>query len=83
MADHVSVPIRMVAGVRWGHLSALSESHSICGESVHIKENYTFAAGHRVRLYTFKKNVHWRIPEGIHIDISKVTAAPAPRRVQR
>jgi hypothetical protein len=47
----------MVEGVRWGHLSVLSESHSICGESVHIKENYTFAAGHRVRLYTFKKNV--------------------------
>jgi len=83
MADGVRVPVKIVGGERWGHLSALGEAHGICGESVHVKENYSFAGGHRVRLYTFKKNVHWKIPQGVAIDIAAVPAADAPRRMQR
>lgn len=81
MADAVRVPIRIVGGERWGHLSALGDAHSICGETVHIKENYSFAANHRVRLYTFKKNVHWKIPPGISLDIAGVSPANPPRRL--
>jgi hypothetical protein len=84
MAEHVSVPVRTVGTSRWGHLSALAETHQICGEAVRLKDqNFSFAGGHRVRLYTFKKNVHWMIPEGTPLDISGVTPGIAPRRAQR
>jgi hypothetical protein len=83
MADGIRVPVKSLRGERWGHLSALWESHSICGETVHVKENYSFAGEHRVRLYTFKKNVHWRIPDSVPLDISNVAPATAPRRHQR
>jgi len=90
MADGVRVPVKVVQGERWGHLSALGDSHWICGESVSLKdEKYTFAGGHRVRLYAFKKNVHWKIPEGISLDIAAVPPASPPhpsrppRRYQR
>jgi hypothetical protein len=60
------------------------DSHLICGESVRMKdENFSFAGGHRVRVYLFKKNVHWKIPEGVSLDISSVPAAQAPRRAQK
>ena len=80
MADGVRVPIRVIDGVRWGHLSALAENHVVCGESVNLKnEKFSFAGGHRIRFY---KNVHWKIPDGIPLDISSVTPASAPRRHQ-
>ena len=73
MADGVRVPIRVIDGVRWGHLSALAENKN---------EKFSFAGGHRIRFYSFKKNVHWKIPDGIPLDISSVTPASAPRRHQ-
>jgi hypothetical protein len=87
MADpikHIQVPIKVLGGERWGQLSYFGDTHLICGETVKQKdEKYSFAGGHRVRLYSFKKNVHWKIPEGISLDIAAVPAAPAPRRTQR
>jgi hypothetical protein len=85
MSDHVRVPVKKVGSERWGQLSALSDAHLICGETVKLKDdNYSFAGQHRVRLYSFKKNVHWKIPEGITLDVTGVTpAATAPRRTQR
>jgi hypothetical protein len=84
MADRISVPVKAFEGGRWGHLSAFADTHQICGETVRLKEqNFSFAGGHRVRLYIFKKNVHWKIPDGIALDISDVAPAAAPRRIQR
>ena len=85
MADHVRVPVKVVWTERWGQLSSFGDAHLICGETVKLKdENYSFAGGHRVRLYSFKKNVHWKIPEAISLDIAQVTPASAPpRRKQR
>jgi len=85
MADHVRVPVKTVGDERWGQLNLLGDSHLICGETVKLKDgNYSFAGQHRVRLYSFKKNVHWKIPEGIPLDVTGVApATPAPRRVQR
>lgn len=85
MSDHVRVPVKTVGTERWGQLNLLSDTHLICGESVKLKENnYSFAGQHRVRLYSFKKNVHWKIPEGISLDVTGVApAGAAPRRTQR
>ena len=84
MADHVQVPVKTMGSGRWGLLSSFGDAHLICGETVKLKdENYSCAGGHRVRLYSFKKNVHWRIPEGISLDIAEVAPATAPRRKQR
>jgi hypothetical protein len=76
MTGRVTVPIRMINGVRWGNLAALSFSHDVCAESVStVNEKYSFAGGHRVRLLRLKKNVHWRIPEGVDLNISDVPPA--------
>jgi hypothetical protein len=85
MADSITIPIKMFGSDRWGQLSVFSDSHLICGETVRMKEaDFSFVGGHRVRLYSFKKNVHWKIPEGVSLDISAVTPATAPpRKVQR
>jgi hypothetical protein len=84
MADHVRVPTKVIDGTRWGELSLLAEHHLICGEDVREKNhNYTLAGQHRVRLYSFKKNVHWKIPEGIALDVARVPPADPPRRHQR
>ena len=84
MSDHVRVPVKKVGSERWGQLSALSDAHLICGETVKLKDdNYSFAGQHRVRLYSFKKNVHWKIPDGISLDIAAVAPAEPPRRRQR
>jgi hypothetical protein len=83
MADHVRVPVKMVGTERWGQLSAFGDMHLICGESVHLKEqSFSFAGGHRVRLYSFKK-MHWRIPPGVSLDISAIAPASPVRRAQR
>jgi hypothetical protein len=75
----------MVGTERWGQLSAFGDAHLICGETVKLRdEKFSFAGQHRVRLYSFKKNVHWKIPDGIPLDIAAVPpAASAPRRAQR
>lgn len=83
MRDRVSVPVRMVDGERWGDLNVLASTHEICGEVVKCKnEKFSFAGQHRVRLFQFKKNVHWKIPEGIDLDITNVLPGAAPRRRQ-
>jgi hypothetical protein len=63
-------------------LSVLSDQqHMICAEDVRLKtESFSFAGQHRVRLYSFKKNVHWKIPDGIPLDIAGVAPATPPRR---
>jgi len=84
MRDRVSVSIKIVNGEKWGDLAVLAASHDICGEKVEcIDQKYSFAGQHRVRLYRFKKNVHWRIPVGVELDISQVNPATAPRRQTR
>lgn len=81
MANKITIPVKHVGGDRWGDLCAFGQAHEICGEAVRQKsENFSFSGGHRVRLYSFKKNVHWKIPAGVTLDISEVTPA---RRLQR
>jgi hypothetical protein len=82
MAEHVRVPVKVIGTDRWAQLNLLGDAHLICGETVKLKdEKYSFAGQHRVRLYSFKKNVHWKIPEGVSLDIAAVApAAAAPRR---
>lgn len=77
------VPIKTVNKQDWGDLSALGVSHEIVGETVHCKsQQYSFAGGHRVRLYHFKKNVHWRIIGDV-FNIADVVPAEPPRKRQR
>jgi hypothetical protein len=82
MPDRVPVPIKLIKGERWGDLNSLSLTHEICGERVDkINDNLSFAGGHRVRLYRFRKNVHWRIPESVvTLDISAIAPAALPRK---
>lgn len=62
MAEHVLVPIKVVNKEKWGDLSALGLAHEFVGETVKLKDQkLSFGGNHRVRLYYFKKNVHWRI----------------------
>ena len=83
-AQYVKVRVRTVNNKNWGWLALLSERHEFCGEDIRpLNQNYSFADGHRVRLYVAKKNVHWRIPDGIALDIEGVPAANPPRRSQR
>jgi hypothetical protein len=84
MADRIGVPVKVIDGVRWGQLNLIAESHLICGEIVREKnQSFTLAGQHRVRLYSFKKNVHWRIPDGISLDVTGVPPANPPRRHQQ
>jgi hypothetical protein len=86
-ADRITIPVKTINGESWGQLNVLAETHEFCGEKVKRKdENYTLSGGHRVRLYSFKKNVHWKIPAGVPLDIEQVppaSAPPSPRRLQR
>lgn len=83
MARQTLVPIKVVNKVDWGDLSALGVTHEIVGETVRLKnEHYSFAGGHRVRLFHFKKNVHWRIATA-EFDIAEVIPANPPRKRQR
>jgi hypothetical protein len=56
------------------------EQHEICGYSFNQKKDISFAGGHRVRVFRAEGNVHWRIPQGVQLDISRVTP---PRRMPR
>jgi hypothetical protein len=83
MSNQVLVPTKVIDGVRWAELSLVAEHHLICGEIVKKKdENFTIAGQHRVRLYSFKKNVHWRPAGGISLDVAAVPPANPPRRPQ-
>jgi hypothetical protein len=85
MPRSISVPIKIVQGAEWGELSSHgpSLSHQICGEIIHKGSDVSFQGGHRVRSYTFKKNVHWRIPGGVELDISAAEPAEPPKRRQQ
>jgi len=77
----ICVPVKTVNGVGWGDLSVFCLTHEVVGETVTLlDQNFTFAGGHRVRKYKFKKNVHFKVPQGTALDISKVSAGPAPRK---
>lgn len=83
MSDRVSLPVRLFKNERWAELSsgAPTQSHDICAEKVNKRDDqFSFIGGHRVRLYAFKKNVHWRVPVGVMLDISGVPPAQPPRR---
>ena len=85
MTDTVGIPVRVWKGDRWGALSFKdSGAHDVCGETVKlIDENFSIFGQHRVRLYRFKKNVHWRVPAGVELDIAGVSPAQPPRRQGR
>ena len=72
----------MLGGDRWAALSYVAEgNHEICGETVKLMNGkFSLFGGHRVRLYRFKNNVHWKIPSGVELDITDVPPAQAPRR---
>ena len=78
MAQKVSVPVQIVNKERWGQLSFLAEAHEFCGEKVTQLKDMSYKNGHRVRLYRFKKNVGWRVPETVDLDITSVL--PPKRR---
>jgi hypothetical protein len=79
MSERFSVPVKLYKGEKWGDLSAIGLTHDFCGEVVNKKnDSFSFLGGHRVRLYSFKKNVHWRIPTNA-FDISSVAASDAPQ----
>lgn len=82
MTETISLPIKRVNGESWAEISAhgASSTHYLCGENVSQAKDLSFAGGHRVRLYKFKKNVHWKIPVGIDLDIADLLPAQAPRR---
>jgi hypothetical protein len=82
MPDRVRVPVKTIGTERWGQLCLLAEQHFICAEKVKLKDdNFSFAGQHRVRLYSFKKNVNWKIPEGIALDIAEVAPARRPQNL--
>lgn len=79
-ADRISIPVKTVDGDNWAQLNHFGNTHFFTGEDCRTKkENFSFAGGHRVRLYVIKNNVHWKIPAGVTLDITDVTPA-APRR---
>ncbi len=82
MTQVVPVPVRVVGGENWGWLSQFGKAHYVVSEErpKAVKEKFSFASGHRVRVWRFKKNVHWK-PVGTELEISNVTpAGPPPRR---
>ncbi len=81
MQQYVQMPVRLVNGERWAILSMRGEQHYFCGERIKKKkENFSFADQHRVRLYVAKKNVHWKITEGVELKMSEVNTARQPSR---
>lgn len=81
MTEHIRVPVRVIGGERWGALSFYGPRHDFIGEKVkELRLKYTFAGNHRVRLFSFTKNVHWRLPAGVDLDISGVQPASRPPR---
>ena len=81
MSDRISIPVKTVNNERWAQLNNFGNNHIFCAERCTLKqENYSFAGGHRVRIYAAKNNVHWKIPAGIALDVSEVTPATVPPR---
>jgi hypothetical protein len=86
VAPQFQIPIRMVGTARWGNLAAIAEAFEIVGEKFQQHKDFSFADQHRVRHFTFKKNVHIRITEAMELNIVGVApdpalaAPPPPRR---
>jgi hypothetical protein len=80
MADHVPVPVKTVNNEKWGQLCLLGDHHIICGEVVKQMSDIPFAGGHRIRRYSFKKSVNWKIPDGVKLNLAGVSPAEPPRR---
>lgn len=80
----IPVPIKKFSGDYWGDLCSFgTHSVEIVGEVVHKRnDNFPFIQGHRVRLFKFKKNVHFKVPAGTDIDISGVQPGKSPTRRQ-
>lgn len=79
----IHLPLREHNHERWADISSLapSQTFEIVGEKVNRSdENFSFIGGHRVRLYKFKKSVHFKVPRGTDLNISGVTPAEPPRR---
>lgn len=82
--EFIKVPVKKVNSQPWGQLSLFGNQHEFCGEKIRLRDqNFSFAGGHRVRLYVAKGNVHWRIPEGVQLDITQVELANPPRRLPK
>jgi hypothetical protein len=78
--EFITIPVKKVNNEHWGQLSSIARRHQFCCEVIQLKDaNFSFAGEHRVRLYSAKGNVHWRIPQGVNLDISRV-ALVRPRR---
>jgi len=78
------IPVKKINNEDWGQLSFFGTRHEFCGEKIWIKdEKFSFVGGHRVRLCRAEGNVHWRIPQGVPLDISRVAPAGSPRRLQK
>lgn len=81
----LSFPVKRVGNKEWLDLTPHGLAHEFVGESIHQRKDPSFAGGHRVRQYYFKKNVHWLICSGVELNIEAVkpaTQAP-PRRQAR
>jgi hypothetical protein len=82
--ESLTIPVQRVNNDRWGRLSIYGSRHELCCEDIRLKkENFSFIGEHRVRLYIAKGNVHWRIPQGVELDISLVAPANPRRRLLR
>jgi len=80
-SDRICVPVKTINSERWAQLNVYGESHEVCAEKFKTKDNnFSFAGGHRVRLLSLKKNVHWKVPAGIALDIQEVKVAEEPAR---
>jgi hypothetical protein len=81
MADRISLPVKTINSERWAEMNVHGKDHVFCAEAVRITDqNYSFAGGHRVRLVSLKKNVHWKIPANIQLDISAIAPSTTPPR---
>lgn len=81
MRERIRIPIRVVNGEKWADLNSLGKKHLFCGYKISKKDDkFSFAGGHRVRLYSADGNVHFKIPTGIELDISNVSRSRLPPR---
>jgi hypothetical protein len=79
MSERICLPLKVVNKEKWADMSVFGKDHLICAETFREKDqNYGFAGGHRVRLLSVKKNVHWKIPVGVQLDIAQVAPAGTP-----
>jgi hypothetical protein len=72
-ATHISMPLVEHDGHRWAAIAYYGIDHEITGETCKcLKEKYSFKGGHRVRIYKIKKQVYWKVPSSIDLDITDV-----------